>query len=50
MGAGPIVLVLVGLVIPILLLFAALVLDVAFLSWAAYRIVHDHPWKRLLHR
>jgi len=51
MGAGPIVIVLVALVIPILLLFAALVFDALFLSWAAYRVVHDRPHgKRLLHR
>ena len=53
MGAGPLVIPLVALLIPILLLLMALVFDAAFISWAAYRIWHDrrHGYlKRLLHR
>jgi hypothetical protein len=52
MGAGPIVVPLVALLIPILFLLLAVVFDAVFISWAAYRIWHDrqHGYlKRVLH-
>ncbi len=53
MGAGPLVIPLVALVIPILLLLAALVFDALFISWVAYGAWHDRVrarMRRLLHR
>lgn len=53
MGAGPLVIPLVALVIPILLLLAALVFDALFMAWVAYRAWHDRVRARrgrLLHR
>lgn len=44
MGGAPMVLVLVGLVFPILLLLSALVFDLVFATWLAYRWWHGkHP-------
>lgn len=53
MDAALLVIPLVALVIPILLLLAALVFDVAFLTWIGYGVWHDRVhvrWGRLLHR
>lgn len=52
MGAAPIIIPLVALVIPIFLLLAVLVLDAVFVSWAMYRVWHDRVHGRtgqLLH-
>lgn len=52
MGAGPIIIPLVALLIPILLLLMAVVFDAVFVSWAAYRLWHDREHgflKRLIH-
>lgn len=51
MGAGPIIIPLVALLIPILLLLMAVVFDAVFVSWAAYRLWHDREhgfFKRLI--
>jgi hypothetical protein len=48
MGGAPLVIPLVALVIPISLLLFAIVFDVAFLAWAAYRTWHDRLYPRLL--
>lgn len=53
MGAGPFVIPLVALAIPIALLLGALVFDAALISWVMYRAWHKRPhgylW-RMLHR
>ena len=52
MGAGPVVVPLVALLIPIFFVLLVVVFDALFISWAAYRIWHDRThghWKRLLH-
>jgi hypothetical protein len=52
MGAGPIVVPLVALAIPILLVLLAAVFDAVAITWAAYRLWHDRErgyLKRLLH-
>lgn len=41
MAATPVVIFLVGLVIPILLIACAILFDVAVLIWAAHRLWHD---------
>lgn len=41
MGGAPVVIVLVGLVVPILLLVAAIVFDVGIIAWSIY-----HGWQR----
>lgn len=43
MEGALIVIPLVALVVPILLLLAAIVFDAAIVAWAMYRTVHDHP-------
>jgi hypothetical protein len=53
MGAGPIIIPLVALLIPILLLLMALVFDAVLVSWVVYRLWHDREHGRLgrlLHR
>ena len=53
MGGAVLVIPLVALVIPIVLLLAALVFDAVFISWIAYRAWYDHGhanWWRLPHR
>jgi len=47
MGGAPVVIVLVGLVVPILLLLAALVFDVGIVAWALYHGWHDRWAPRL---
>lgn len=47
MGAGLMVIALVGLALPVTLILLAVVLDVAVLLWAAYRMWHD-SWSGLL--
>jgi hypothetical protein len=47
MGAAAVVIALVGLVFPIMLIFAALVFDAAVLMWAVYRLWHDRALPRL---
>ena len=41
MGAAPIVLALVGLVIPIAFVLLAIVFDVGMTVWLAYQLWHD---------
>lgn len=41
MGAGPLVLVLVGLVFPISLVLLAVVVDLLTGVWALYELLHD---------
>jgi uncharacterized membrane protein YfcA len=47
MGGGPIIIPLVTLLIPILLLVAAIVFDAVFISWVVYRVWHDRGHGRL---
>lgn len=47
MGGAPIIIPLVLLVIPILLLLAALFFDAMFISWAVYREWRDRVHARL---
>lgn len=49
MGGTPIVLALVGLVLPITLILLAVVFDLAVLLWAAYRLWHDRLGPRIVH-
>ena len=53
MGGAPIIVPLVALVLPIALLFAALVFDVVLVAWAVVRAwrSNPHPWlMRFMHR
>ena len=53
MGAGPIIIPFVALLIPILLILMVIFYDVLFISWAAFRVWHDREpgfATRLLHR
>jgi hypothetical protein len=47
MGGAPIIIPLVALVIPILLLIAALVFDAVFVSWVLFREWYDRGHPRL---
>lgn len=47
MGGAPVVIVLVGLVVPILLLLAALIFDVGIIAWSVYHGWHEHWAPRL---
>ncbi len=58
MGAAMVVIPLAGLVLPILAILAAVLIDVAAVFWALYRLWHDgrgvrlqhaHPFSRMLH-
>jgi hypothetical protein len=42
MGSAPLVIALVGLVIPIAMLLLAIVVDIAVIMWALYRVSYDH--------
>jgi hypothetical protein len=47
MGAVGLIIVLAGMVVPIVLLLATLLFDIAVVVWAAYRLWHDR-WSRTL--
>lgn len=47
MGGAPIIIPLVALVIPILLLLAALLFDAVLISWAVYRVWRERVHARL---
>ena len=47
MGAALLVIPLVGLMIPIMMLLLAIVFDLGVLTWALYRVSHDHLQPRL---
>lgn len=50
MGAAPLIIPLVALVIPILLLLAAIAFGVVYISWAVYRGWHEREHGRFLGR
>lgn len=48
MAGAALVLLLAGLIFPILLLLAALVIDGIVVTWALYHLLHDEWWPRIV--